>query len=62
MQANNDFVRFAGRLTPEDMSIIDAARRKLGIRSVTETLRVALRSLAREHALTVKQPEQAENA
>lgn len=41
-------MRFSGRLTPEDMALVDTARTRLGIRSVTETLRVALRSLARE--------------
>jgi hypothetical protein len=47
----NESVRFAGRLSVEDMAIVDAAREKLGLRAVTEVLRVALRSLAREHSL-----------
>jgi hypothetical protein len=51
MQANNEGTRFAGRLTSEDMAIVNAAREKLGIRTVTETLRVALRALARENDL-----------
>ncbi len=50
---------FSGRLTVEDMAIVEAVRQKLGIRSATEVLRVGLRSLAREHDLAIpaNQPE-----
>lgn len=48
---------FGGRLTAEDLSIIEAAKAKLGIRSTTEVLRIGLRSLAREHDLHLRIPE-----
>jgi hypothetical protein len=57
MQSTNESVRFAGRLSAEDMVIVNAAKEKLGLRAVTEVLRVALRSLAREHDLVVRKPE-----
>ena len=60
MQPLNEGVRFAGRLSSDDMVIVEAAREKLGLRAVTEVLRVALRSLAREHDLAVRKPETTE--
>jgi hypothetical protein len=44
----------AVKLTPADMAVVDAVRHKLGLRSVSEVLRMGLRALAREQGLEGK--------
>ncbi len=50
----------AVRLTNNDLAIVDAVREKLGCRTVSEVLRMGLRSLAREQQLVVKEVREAE--
>ncbi len=51
MQPIVEAARLAVRLTADDFRIVSAAKEQLGVRAVTEVLRMALRSLAREHNL-----------
>jgi hypothetical protein len=41
----------AVKLTDVDLLVVEAIQRKLGIRNVSEVLRMGLRALAREHQL-----------
>jgi hypothetical protein len=50
---NNDKAK-AVKLTPVDMAVVEAVRHKLGLRSVSEVLRMGLRALAREQGLEGK--------
>ena len=47
---NNDKAK-AVKLSPADMAVVAAVQRKLGLRSVSEVLRMGLRALAREQNL-----------
>jgi antitoxin component of RelBE/YafQ-DinJ toxin-antitoxin module len=54
------------RLTSDDVKLLEAVQHKLGCRSVSEVVRMALRAMAREQGVTVerseKTQEQAEKA
>jgi hypothetical protein len=43
------------RLTPEDLSLLDAVISHVGVRSRSEALRVVLRSYARTEGIRLKQ-------
>jgi len=49
----------AVRLTEEDRQILEAVRRKMGVRSGSEVFRIALRALAREQSVDSNQPNKA---
>jgi hypothetical protein len=52
----------AVKLTPADMAVVEAVRNKLGLRSVSEVLRMGLRALAREQGLESKYEARPTNA
>ncbi|MGC4063142.1 MAG: ribbon-helix-helix protein, CopG family [Polyangiaceae bacterium] len=41
------------RLSSEDVRLLEAIKRKLGCRSVSEVVRMGLRSIAREQGVTI---------
>ena len=50
------------RFSPDDVKLLEAVQRKLGCRSVSEVVRMGLRSIAREQGVTIVQEEtKAEN-
>jgi len=41
------------RFSSDDVALLEAVQRKLGCRSVSEVVRMALRSMAREQGVTI---------
>jgi hypothetical protein len=46
------------RFTPDDVKLLEAVQLKLGCRSVSEVVRMALRAMAREQGVTIERSDE----